>query len=158
MTDIPLSMAASLQEWNGGKGIDLKSWVGCEGNFALAVGYSTIFWPRLVEFDGYILHEGFSVEALRGFEESTGGDRRSVEAVMNHRHIADIQSLGCADLSFDKIVLLGNVLREMYEAKLAWQFPAKPCTVSLYFADQKDDLLAHEVTFWQKTHDQADKV
>ncbi len=145
-------MAADLQAWNGGKGIDLRSWVGCEGNFSLAVGYTTIFWPSLVEFEGYILHEGFSVDSLRGFEASTNGNRRSVEAVMNHRHIADMQHGGCADISYDKIVLLGTVLRDMYQAKLAWQFPDRPCEVGLYFADEEDDLRAHEVTFWQKIH------
>jgi hypothetical protein len=145
-------MAASLQQWNKGKGIDLASWVGCEGNFGLAVGYSTIFWPRLVEFEGYILHEGFSIDALRGFEASRDGDRASVEAVMNHRHIADIQHAGCADISFDKVALLGNVLREMYEAKLAWQFPDKPCEVRLFLDGEHDDLYVYEVTFWRKAH------
>ena len=150
VSDIPQSMTAELQAWNSGKGVDLNSWVGCEGNFALAVGYSTLFWPRLVEFEGYILHAGFSVDALRGFEASSNGNRSSIEAVMNHRHIADMQHVGCADISFDKIKLLGGVLREMYEAKLAWQFPNKPCEVRLFLEGETDVRWAHEVTFWQK--------
>jgi hypothetical protein len=46
----------------------------------------------------------------------------------------------------------------MYEAKLAWQFPARPCTVSLYVADDQEDLLAHEVTSWQKGHSRTDTI
>ena len=45
--DTPESMKAELAAWNNGAGIDIESWVGCEGKFSLAVGYSSIFGPRL---------------------------------------------------------------------------------------------------------------
>jgi hypothetical protein len=66
--ETPESMKAELAAWNNGAGIDIESWVGCEGNFSLAVGYTTIFWPEFVVFDGYILRKGFSEASLRGFE------------------------------------------------------------------------------------------
>lgn len=50
----PKSMQADLQAWNNGTGIDLESWVGCEGNFALAVGYASIFNPQFCTFEDYI--------------------------------------------------------------------------------------------------------
>jgi len=46
MIQPPASMIQELSAWNNGKGIDLESWTGCSGNFKLAVGYSTIFWPK----------------------------------------------------------------------------------------------------------------
>ena len=88
---IPSSMKDQLSGWNGGRGIDLLSWIGCEGNFSFAVGYAAVFWPKFTEFEGYVLREGFSLESLRGFEAAPGWTRQSVEAVMNHLHIADIQ-------------------------------------------------------------------
>jgi hypothetical protein len=75
--DVPESMRAELAAWKNGGGIDLVSWVGCEGNFRLAIGYAAIFWPAFVEFDGYLLRAGFSVEALRGFEAQPDIDPRS---------------------------------------------------------------------------------
>ena len=155
---IPPSMAGDLLAWNNGQGIDLQSWIGCSGSFALAVGYSTIFWPRFVEFEGYILSEGFSVQSLRGFEASNNGNRRAVETVMNHLHIADIQHYGCKDLSLDKLLLVGQVLREIYEAKLLWQFPSRPCTVSYYVPPDASDLMAHEISFWQKAHESGSET
>lgn len=152
MTPTPDSMAAELGAWNDGRGIDLESWVGCEGSFRLAVGYSTIFWPRFVEFEGYILRAGFSVDSLRRFEATCEADRRKIETVLNHLHIADIQYFGCEDLSADKALLLGNTLREIYEAKLLWQFPDRPCTVSFYVPDDPAELTAYEVSFWQTAH------
>jgi hypothetical protein len=60
--EIPESMKSELAAWNNGAGIDLESWTGCEGRFALAVGYAAIFWPEFVEFEGYTV--GPSIIAL----------------------------------------------------------------------------------------------
>ncbi len=118
--EIPESMKAELAAWNNGAGIDIESWVGCEGNFSLAVGYTSVFWPEFVAFDEYILRKGFSEDSLRGFEQQKGIDRKSVEWVMNHVHLADIQYRGCKDATKDKLLLLSNVLKEIYQAKLHW--------------------------------------
>jgi hypothetical protein len=150
---IPESMKAQLGAWNNGKGIDLVSWVGCKGSFSLAVGYAAIFWPGIVRHEGYILREGFSKEALKGFEVQNKGNRQAVEVVMNHLHIADIQHVGCEDLTKDKIILLGNILKDIYEVKLKQQFPDSLCTVSFHVPEDTEDLMAYEISFWQKKHE-----
>ncbi len=152
MIQPPSDMVAELCAWNNGKGIDLESWVACSGNFRLAVGYSTVFWPRFVLFEDYILGEGFSIESVRGFEKQCEGDRRRVEAVMNHLHIASIKSGGCEDITEERIVFLGRILKEIYEAKLQWLFPDRPCEVSLYEPEDRKKLVDFEITFWQRKH------
>lgn len=147
--DVPESLKAELAAWNNGAGIDLESWVGCEGNFRLAVGYTSVFWPAFVEFEGFVLREGFSVDALRGFRQREGSDRASVESVMNHLHLDSIQYLGCPDASPDKLLHLGRVLEQIYTAKLRWQFPERPCRVSLYVPSEATSLSEYEITFWQ---------
>lgn len=153
--DTPESMKSELAAWNNGAGIDIESWVGCEGKFSLAVGYASIFWPSFTLFDGYILREGFSEDSLRGFEKS-GLSRKSVEWLMNHVHIADIQYYGCNDASKDKLALLGNVLKEIYQAKLQWQWSDRPCTVEFYIPENPDDLMEYQVSFWQKCHEHGE--
>lgn len=148
----PESMKAELAAWNNGDGIDLETWIGCEGRFSLAVGYASIFWPAFTLFEGYILPHGVSEDALRGFEQNESS-RKSVEWVMNHVHIADIHHRGCGDISKDKLLVLGNVLKEIYEAKLHWQFPDCPCTVELFIPDDPDDLTEYQLSFWQKCHE-----
>ena len=150
---IPESMKKELGAWNNGNGIDLEGWISCEGNFRLAVGYMEILWPHLVEFDGYILRDGFQETSLRGFEKQCKGDRRAVEAVMNQLHIEDLHYQGCEDFSSDKAILLGNTLKEMYEAKLVWQFPNYPCRVSFFEPEDKANLSDYELTFWQVKHE-----
>jgi hypothetical protein len=152
VVDLPASLKNELAQWNNGAGIDVESWIGCEGRFALAVGYSSIFWPEFVEFDGYVLRKGFSESSLRGFEKREDSTRRGVEWVMNHLHIADIHHVGCADMSEDKLIYLGHVLHEIHQVKLKSQFPDRPCTVEFY-TPKADDLLEYQITFWQKAHD-----
>ncbi|HWT13671.1 MAG TPA: hypothetical protein VN231_13010 [Allosphingosinicella sp.] len=110
-----------IRLWNDGAGISAEGWIGCVGNYPLAVGYSLIFWPRFVRFEGYVLREGFSEGALRGFESGEGSSRASVERVMNHLHIGDIhfgEQAAEAQLRY-----LGRVLKEIYEVKLRADFP-----------------------------------
>lgn len=66
---------------------------------------------------------------------------------MNHLHIADLQHMGCKDLTKDKIIRVGQTLKEIYEAKLQWQFPSHPCTVSFHRPKNADDLMAYQITF-----------
>ena len=148
--NIPPSMVDDLGAWNDGAGIDLESWVGCEGRFALAVGYAAIFWPKFVAFEDYVLREGFSEASLRGFERQREGDRETVERVMNHRHLEDIQYVGCPDISKDKLLKLGHTLVEIYAAKLKWQFPQLECETKFSIPENEDDLREYQITFWKK--------
>ena len=156
IVDIPTSMKEELSLWNNGAGIDLQYWTGCEGRFALAVGYMSIFWPEFVECEGYILPRGFSESRLRAFENQRGSTRKSVEWVINHLHIADIQYFGCRDISKDKILLTGKAHKEIYEAKLKWQFPNMPCVVEFYTPEDEDALVEYQISFWQKRHEPDD--
>ena len=150
--DIPDSMKAELAEWNGGKGIDLHGYVCGLGNFRLAVGYSTVFWPKFEAREQYILVEGSSDEIIHGFELQEKHNAQSVEAVLNHLHLEDIQACECDDISADKLLFLGQTLKEIYEAKLAWQFPDRPCTVKLYIPDDPSNYREYQITFWQNAH------
>jgi hypothetical protein len=145
-------MIQELSAWNNGKGIDLESWTGCSGNFKLAVGYSTIFWPKFNLVEDYIFREGFRFGSLRDFEKKQNGDRKIVEAAVNHLHIADIQHCGCEDISEDKIMFLGKVLKEIWETKLHWQFPDRPCEFEFYEPEDRTNLVEFQLTFWQKKH------
>lgn len=149
--DIPESMKAELLSWNNGKGIDLDAWIGCEGRFSLAVGYITLFWPEIVEHEGYILRKGFTAEGLRTFEKQPGATKKSIEWANNHIHLADIHYVGCEDLTKDKLIVLGNTLKEIYKTKLKWQFPNKPCIVEFYIPEDEENLIDYQISFWQET-------
>lgn len=150
--EIPSSMQAELGAWNDGKGIDLDTWIGYEGNFSLAVGYTTLFWPSFIELGDYIFFEGVQESNVRQFEQALGSTPQSVEWVLNHRHLSDFHGYD-KDMSADKIIALGNVLKEIYKAKLKFQFPDKPCVVEFYQPEDKELLDEYQLSFWQKKHE-----
>ena len=153
MRDYPEDMEEELGAWNNGAGIDLAGWISCEGSYQLAVGYTTVFWPKFKLLDGYIVPERTSQESIEGFEKTTPLDRRAVEWVLNHLHLVDIHysdvSTGATQ---ERFVWLGNTLCEIYSAKLTWQFPDRPCEVEFLIPEDPDNLTAYQVTFWQKAH------
>lgn len=149
MSIIPESMKSDLSTWNGGRGISLRDWTACSGNFSLAIGYSDVFWPRFVAFEDYILQEGFSLEGLRSFARNPEATRQSVEWVMNHLHIADIQHSVCPDISADKLIILGERLREIYTAKLAWQFPDRNFVVEFVQPEELEEFADYQLSFFQ---------
>ena len=140
------ALIPELPRWNDGSGIDPESWVGCVGNYELAIGYSLVFWPAFVRFDGYVLREGFSEESLRGFEKVTARHRASVEAVMNHIHLTDLHCN--AEATDAQLRYLGRVLKDIHEVKLRRDFPDLRFTVS--FNDEADlNPIDYQLTFWQ---------
>ena len=156
MADAPPDYSALIPElprWNNGAGIDAEGWIGCTGNFELATGYSLIFWPSFVRFEGYVLREDFSEESLRGFEQQPNAGevsvetlRASVEAVMNHLHIADIHCN--VQPTEAQLRYLGRVLKDIHEVKLHRDFPDFRFVVS--FNDEPNlDLTDYQMTFWQ---------
>lgn len=151
--ETPDSMREELGRWNNGAGIDLEGWLNCMGNYGLAVGYLSVFWPEFVEYDGYILRKGFSVDALRTFERQEGATRKSVEWTMNHLHLADLHMHDDDALTEDKIAVLGCTLKEMYQAKLMWQFPHAPCIVDFQEPTIGGDFHDYQISFWQARHE-----
>ena len=154
--EIPKRMRAELDAWNSGKGIDLEMWIGCEGRFALAVGYMTIFWPEFEVIENFIVRKGSLMDAIREFSSQPGSSRLSVERTMNHIHLVDLHHRGCPDATPDKLLVLGTTLKEIYETKLKCQFPDRPCAVRLYVPENTDALDEYEITFWQTAHENVD--
>lgn len=142
------TLIPELVSWNNGRGISVEAWVGCSGTIELAIGYSRLFWPDFTAYDGCVFFAGFSVDSYRGFMEQCGGDRRRVEAVMNHRHVFDYFSHAAGSATAAQILYLGRMLKDIWHAKLCRDFPGRRFVVSLSEGPH-DDLTEYEVSFWQ---------
>lgn len=148
-------MKFELRRWNSGRGISVEDWITCVGNVDLAVGYSTVFWPEFELVGKYILIAGRAPETVKAFEDYPNSTPQDVEAVMNHLHLVDIHISNEVEPSVGHLIRLGTVLKEIYQAKLAWQFPARPCEVEFFIPDDPADLTEYQLTFWQKKWDEA---
>lgn len=150
-----MSMTDELGVWNNGAGIPLETWTEYEGNFKLAVGYAAVFWPKFEAVGKYILIEGRSKKEIEEFEIQLNSSPQLVERVLNHLHLADLHNHDEDYLTADKLLFLGKIMREMWDAKLRLEFPDRPCTVELYVPDDPDELLEYQISFWQTNWDTA---
>ncbi len=151
-TEIPESMQAELARWNNGSGMSLKTWAECEGDFKLAAGYAALLWPNFETAGKYILVEGqYTLETIAGFEAQENSTPLGVEAVLNHQHLSEMHIHDEQNLTADMLLFLGKKLKGIYEAKLQWQFPERPCTVELYIPEDPENLIEYQITFWQKS-------
>ncbi|MEM6383810.1 MAG: hypothetical protein AAF739_14150 [Pseudomonadota bacterium] len=146
-------MAAELGAWNNGAGVSLEVWAECVGNYKLAVGYAAVLWPEFEAVGRYIVHEGTTKENIEGFESQPGSTPKGVEWVLNHRHLADIHIHDDDNVSADKLLFLGNIVKEMWAAKLQFQFPDRPCKVEFFVPEDPEELVDYQLSFWQSDWD-----
>lgn len=138
-----------LRDWNGGAGIDVDSWICCVGNFEHAIGYGRLFWPEFVAFDGCVFGPGFTESNYRNWMDSTKGDKRAVQVVMNHQHILDLFGDQALSPTRDQVVYLGRLLKDVWSAKLKRDFPGWVVVVS-FPEEHCEDLLDYEITFFRE--------
>ncbi len=125
-----------------------------EGRFPLAIGYLTLFWPSFIEYEDMVFRdEDIDDEGRKNIAAwltSTKGDKRRVEATINHLHILDIQHHGLQSTATEpQIRLIGGMLKEMWACKLARDFPGRRFAVEL-IEGSAENLLDYQVTFYQE--------
>lgn len=124
-------------------------WVYYAGTPGQAIAYANLFWPKFVEHEGCVLRdEAFEIESFNTWMQSTDGNRREVEAVINHVHILDIFGNEAATPTLDQVLCLGRFLKATWEAKLKLEFPGKAVKVS-FPEEPEPDLINYEITFFQ---------
>ncbi|HUK46455.1 MAG TPA: hypothetical protein VLW06_02640 [Terriglobales bacterium] len=129
---------------------DIDQWISIEGDFEHLVGYSRVLWPEFMEYDDCVFRTlRFTEENYRGFMEQTNGDKAAVEAVMNHEHILDIFSNASIKPSQSMVLYVGRLLKDIWDAKLKRDFPARRITVS-FPEGPFEDPLQYEVSFFQE--------
>jgi hypothetical protein len=146
--DHPDQLIAELPRWNDGDGVEARDWIGMTGRYDLAVGYSLVFWPRFLQFEGYVLREEvFDEPNLRSWERAHPGKPQDIEAILNHLHITDLHR-NDDTLTEAQARYLGRTLKTIWETKLKLDFPDRAFIVD--FDDEPDlDLIDYEITFWQ---------
>jgi hypothetical protein len=153
MTDFT-ELIPELKGWNSGKGVDLETWIGCEGDHKHLIGYARLLWPDFVEHDGCVfLGDPIDEESERNYQgwlARTNGDKKRVEAVMNHQHILDIFSRSHHERpTREVIVYIGRLMKDIYQTKLHRDFSDRTFTVE-FTEDGVQDLADYHITFFQE--------
>ncbi len=140
-----------LAEWQEVNGADFSAddWICGIGRFDHAIGYLTVFWPSLYEHDGCIFVGGKpDEENYQSWLKSTEGNKKSVEAVLNHVHIIDLFQGNDTPPTEEQIIYIGNVLKDIWSYKAKVEFPERDISIEFY-EGTKDDLVEYQVTLFQ---------
>jgi hypothetical protein len=136
-----------LQAWNEGRGIGPLDYVFSVARPDVTVALVELFWPPFVEFEGYVLREGFDEEILRSWEARPGIKRENIEAAINFLDVgllfANSKEAESALLDA-RMAFVRATLSETYTAKLARDFPDNHFEVVLI--DDEDDFA---ISFFQ---------
>lgn len=113
-----------LEHWNDGKGIDPENWIYIEGRADHALGYCSLMWPDVIQFEGYVLRGPLDVDRLKGWERA-GHSFREIETAMNAFFLADVFPEDPTEsiLKGNQIQHFALVMADMLSAKLHRDFP-----------------------------------
>lgn len=138
-TNIEASSLPRLAEWaKADPQFTPLTWLHAEADIEMAVAFTALFWPELVEHDGGIfLRESFDPEVHAQWKEKLGEDAPAIERVMNHRHVADLLP-GADHVGFANLQHLGHVLAATWRTRLADAFPERQFDV-IYSEDPEDE-------------------
>lgn len=113
--------------------------------------WGALLWPDFAEHDGCVFRASLDDRGraiYRNWLDRLDGDRRRVEAVMNHIHIADLLEHLVESPSREVILTCGRTLKDLWMTKLHHDFKDRRFIVD-FSEDQGEDLVDYEITFYQ---------
>jgi hypothetical protein len=142
------ALVPELRLWDNGAGIDIDTWIACVCTPEQAIGYGRLFWPAFVSHDGCVFRANmFDLKNYSNWMGQLKGDRRAVQAVMNHLHLGTFLADEGHDPTHEQVMYLGNLLKETWSAKLGLDYPGQAVMVT-FAGGEAADLRAYELTFW----------
>src|SRR4029453_5763526 len=130
------------REWHP-EDYTLREYLQDMGTWEVLAACATLFWPEFVEVDGGVFRaQVYSAENVSHWMEVLQGDRRAVEAMINHLHVGYLLS---ATPEHEEICsYLLQVLAGTWAAALRHHFPDREFEVLI------DDDQDPEITFCQR--------
>ncbi len=145
-TGLKTNEMSEFQQWKKANGDDFSLWDYLSGvaNVEVALAFTKLFCPDLVEHDGGIfLSEAFNQEIYEQWKAELRNDIAAIERVMNHQHIDDLLP-GAESVGIDNLLYLGQVIRQMWDNHLKARYPERDFQVSC-----NQDEYTVVVTFYQ---------
>ena len=136
-----------LRSYPDDVGAAVEVWLTNLGRYDHAAAYASLFWPAFTEIEGCVLLGDRVPETYAEWKARLGEDPAAIESVLNHRHLSDL-FIRAPEPSDELLEHLGEVLRDMWAAKLHQDFPDRQFVVT--FNSDADD---PEITFRSRRRD-----
>lgn len=107
----------------------LENYIESRGSAELAVAFSALFWPPLIELNGCVLRaDGLSRERFTEWWSRTSGSREQVERALNHLHVSDLFP-NEREIPEALLQYLARTLTTTWEARLHQEYPDRSFVV-----------------------------
>ena len=133
-----------------------EEWAFYESNLQIALGFSDLFWPPFIQYDGMVFRgsaeNAISAEGAKNIADwmtRFEGKRYEVERMLNHEHLIDLFRERNRDASASQIDYLAKVLHDAWAAKLKLDFPQMTFKVDLELSEPKE-IGDWFITFYQQ--------
>lgn len=127
---------------------DLLNLLALKSDMDMALAYAMVFWPSFVIFENVVLFEYFDKNTYNEAKKNAKVSS-DIEKFMNHRHLCEIFGNPYINSTPDQLNRLGDILKDIWLAKLNRDFPEKSFLFKLTRADENDRFIA-SITFWSR--------
>ncbi len=133
-----LTALSQVREWAGGTAdFNPAAFVMYNVSVAEAAVLSTLLWPDFVEYDGCVLLAfKFDEAGVSNWLDHLEGDRRAVEAVVNHVHLWDVLAAKAPE-EYAALSALAGRIAPMWRAAARAAFPEREFDITV--TDDPDD-------------------
>lgn len=145
-------LVPELARWREtlGPGVRLEDWILHVGDVQFALGYLRLFWPSFVVHEGGVfLALNFSLDNHQGWTEVYPNQPPAIERMLNHTPLRELfqNEARQEEITAPQLHVLGQALQQIWQAKLAQEFPQKRFVVDY----QRGAVLAdYALTFYQE--------
>jgi hypothetical protein len=123
-------IASWTEEWGGA--VDYVDYVKRNGDMALLVAFSRIFWPRFVEARGCVLWDrAYEESNFNVWQENLSGDNQRIEATLNQLRVWQVVESEDTDEDWQALEFIAACIAKSWRAALRAEFPDRAFDVRI---------------------------
>jgi len=123
-----------VEEWGGG--VDYLDYVKSNGDMALMMAFSQIFWPRFIEVDGCVLWDrSYEKSNFTSWWDSLSGDTRKIEVTLNQLRVWQLVEFSDADEDRQALKFIAVRIAKSWRSALYVEFPGQDFDVRVIDSD-----------------------
>lgn len=134
-----LAEIPAVKQWLSEGGESVWDLLGTSGGTELAIAFSSLYWPELLEVEGCVLlRERYNPSNFRGWWDELDGDRSRIEGLINHVHLWDLCGCSEDEVSDEALQDLARILALTWRCALQHEFPDQTFDVRLVLDDPEE--------------------
>lgn len=113
-----------VDDWGGA--VDYLDYVKSNGDMALMMAFSQIFWPRFIEVEGCVLWDrSYEKSNFNSWWDSLSGDSQRIEVMLNQLRVWQLVESGDTDEDWQALEFIAVRIAKSWRSALCVEFPGR---------------------------------